>query len=92
MSRAFLNLIQVEITMPHVAPPEPHAPKPGRKEEARSDSFPHRPKMTRDEARGFLGLRRAAFLLIMSKVHPDHGSSNDFAKQLNAAKAVLMGE
>ena len=48
----------------------------------------------------FLGLRRgatieeirAAYLLIMSKVHPDHGDPNYFAKELNPAKAVLMGE
>jgi hypothetical protein len=41
---------------------------------------------------GGLGLRRAAFFNIMSKVHPDHGGSNYFAKELNAAKPVLMGE
>jgi DnaJ-class molecular chaperone len=48
----------------------------------------------------FLWLRRgatieemkAAYLYIISKVHPDHGRSNYFAKELNAAKAVLMGE
>jgi hypothetical protein len=45
-----------------------------------------------DEARGFLGLRRAAYFNIMSKVHPDHGSTNEFAKELNPAKAMLLGE
>ena len=80
-----------EITKPYAAPPEPDAPKPGRKE-ARSDPFPHRPKMTVDEKRGFLGFRRAAYLHLMSKVHADYESPDDFAKQLNATKAVLIGE
>ena len=35
---------------------------------------------------------RPAYLQIMSKSPPDHGSSNDFGKELNAAKAVLIGE
>jgi hypothetical protein len=48
--------------------------------------------MTADEARGILGLRRAAYFHIMSKVHPDHGSPNYFAKEIDAAEAVLMGE
>ena len=54
--------------------------------------------MTIDETREILGVkagcdyRGAAYLQIMSKVHPDHGDPNYFAKELNAAKAVLMGE
>jgi len=56
--------------------------------------------MTADEAREILGVQaeatfdeiRAAYLKLMTKVHPDHGGSNYFAKELNAAKALLIGE
>jgi type IV secretory pathway TraG/TraD family ATPase VirD4 len=92
---------------PYVAPPPPPPPPPGSdghgarsKEKARSEPSPHRTKMTEDEAREILGVKagatideiRTAYLHLMSKVHPDHGGSNYFAKELNAAKAVLMGE
>jgi hypothetical protein len=49
--------------------------------------------MTVEEARRILGVQAGATCLkIMSIVHPVHDSFNDFAKELNAAKAVLMGE
>jgi DnaJ-class molecular chaperone len=56
--------------------------------------------MTVEEAREILGVQavatreeiKAAYFRLMSKVHPDHGGTNHFAKELNAAKAVLMGE
>jgi DnaJ-class molecular chaperone len=55
---------------------------------------------TEDEAREIHGVKagatieeiKAAYLKLMSIVHPDHRGSNHFAKELNAAKAVLMGE
>ena len=34
---------------------------------------------------------RAAFNRVMQQVHPDKGGSNFFAKQLNAARKVLLG-
>jgi type IV secretion system protein VirD4 len=34
---------------------------------------------------------RAAYNRLMQKVHPDVGGSNFFAKQLNAARDVLLG-
>jgi DnaJ-class molecular chaperone len=54
--------------------------------------------MTVEDAREILGVKagatldevRAAYLNLMSKVHPDHGGSSYFAKELNAAKALLM--
>jgi DnaJ-class molecular chaperone len=33
-----------------------------------------------------------AYKRLIGKVHPDRGGSNYFAKQLNEAKAVLLGE
>ena len=56
--------------------------------------------MTVEEAREILEVKagatteeiKAAYHNLMSKVHPDHGGSNYFAKELNAARAVLMGE
>jgi type IV secretory pathway TraG/TraD family ATPase VirD4 len=90
---------------PNPQPPPPPPPgsdrqRAGSKEKARSEPSPRRPKMTVDEARDILGVKagasldeiRAAYRNLMSKVHPDHGGSNYFAKELNAAKAVLMGE
>jgi type IV secretion system protein VirD4 len=91
---------------PYVASPPPPPPPPpgsdgsGGKEKARSEPSPHRPQMTVEEAREILGVKagatvaeiKAAYLNLMSKVHPDHGGSNYFAKELNAARAVLMGE
>ena len=55
--------------------------------------------MTVDEAREILGVKagatfddiRTACLKLMSKVHPDHGGSNYFAKELNAAREILLG-
>jgi hypothetical protein len=40
---------------------------------------------------GILGVEAGTYLNLVSKVHPDRDSTNDFAKELNAAKAVLMG-
>jgi DnaJ-class molecular chaperone len=56
--------------------------------------------MTMDQARKILEVGadaspadiRAAYLRLMQKVHPDHGGSTYFSKELNAAKAVLLGE
>lgn len=87
---------------PYVAPPPPPpgSDRSGTKEKARSDPSPHRPKMTAEEAREILEVKagatteeiKAAYLKLMSKVHPDHGGSNHFAKELNAAKEILMGK
>jgi type IV secretion system protein VirD4 len=71
----------------------------GTKEKARSKPSARGPKMTEDDAREILGVKagatfdeiRAAYLNMMSKVHPDHGGSNYFAKELNAAREVLLG-
>lgn len=57
-------------------------------------------EMTEDEAREILGVTaaatakeiKAAYARLMAKVHPDKGGSNVFARQLNAAKVVLLGE
>ena len=54
--------------------------------------------MTADDARDILGVKigatsdeiRKAYLNQMTKVHPDHGGSNFFAKQVNEAKDVLL--
>ena len=87
--------------------PRPQPPPPGSdghgarsKEKERSRPSPHRSKMTEDEAREILGVKagasfdeiRTAYRNLMSKVHPDHGGTSHFAQELNAAKAVLMGE
>ena len=56
--------------------------------------------MTLDDARDILGVKvgasreeiGAAYLNLMTKVHPDHGGSDYFAEELNAAKALLMGQ
>jgi type IV secretion system protein VirD4 len=43
------------------------------------------PKATRDEI-------LQAYRNLMAKVHPDHGGSKRLAQELNAAKAVLLGD
>lgn len=56
--------------------------------------------MTADEARAVLGVGanatpdeiQSAYHSLMKKLHPDQGGSNYLASQLNAAKAVLLGE
>ena len=56
--------------------------------------------MSADQAREILGVNTNAtrdeimtsFRRLMAKLHPDKGGSNFFAKQLNAAKAALLGE
>src|ERR1700687_4442720 len=92
---------------PYVEPPPPPPPPPGSKrqraeskEKARSDPPPSRAKMTHEDAREILGVKvgatleeiRAAYLNLIKKIHPDHGGSSYFAKQLNAAKDLLMGQ
>ena len=93
---------------PPSPPPPPGSDGHGKqtKEKARNEGkakeepSPRRHKMTADEAREILGVKagatadeiRSAYLHLMSKVHPDHGGSNYFAKELNNAKEVLMGE
>jgi type IV secretion system protein VirD4 len=87
---------------PYVDPPPPPGPGKQRaenKERARREPTPSRPKMTVDDARDILGVKagatldeiRVAYLKQMSKVHPDHGGSNYFAKEVNAAREILMG-
>jgi len=56
--------------------------------------------MTLDDARDILGVKDgasreeigAAYLNLMTKVHPDHGGSEYFAKELNVAKDLLMAQ
>jgi len=56
--------------------------------------------MTVEEAREILGVKagatseeiRMAYLHLMSKVHPDHGGTNHFAKELNEAKEILTAK
>ena len=89
-------------------PPPPPPPGGGNggsgaKEKARSKPPPP-PKpeawMTEERARDILGVERnatsgeirAAYLKLIQKVHPDHGGSSYFSKELNAAKDLLLGE
>jgi type IV secretion system protein VirD4 len=89
---------------PYVDAAQP-APEPDKrrgwgwgKAKARSAPSPGRPKMTLDDARDILGVKvgasreeiGAAYLNLMTKVHPDHGGSDYFAKELNAAKDLLI--
>jgi len=56
--------------------------------------------MTEERARDILGVERnaspaeirAAYLRLMNKVHPDHGGSSYFSKELNAARDLLLGQ
>ena len=92
---------------PYVAPPTPPPPPPGsdgpgsgKKGKARSEPTPGTAKMTVDQARLILGVKagatfdeiRANYLRLIKKIHPDLGGSEYFTKELNAAKAVLIGE
>jgi type IV secretion system protein VirD4 len=84
---------------PYVPPPGSDGHGAGSKEKARSKPSPRQAKMTVDDARDILGVKagatldeiRTAYLNLMSKVHPDHGGSNYFAKELNAAREILLG-
>jgi len=84
---------------PYAAPPESDGDGAGAKEKAKSKSSPRRGKMTVDDARDILGVKagatldeiRTAYLSLMSKLHPDHGGSNYLAKELNAAREILLG-
>ncbi len=56
--------------------------------------------MTVEEAREVLGVApdatpegiRAAYMKLIRVVHPDHGGSTHFSKELNRAREVLLGE
>ena len=56
--------------------------------------------MTAEQAREVLGVSvtataneiRAAYRKLMAKFHPDKQGTDFLAKQINAAKAVLLGE
>ncbi len=88
-------------------PPPPPPPGGGNggsgaKEKARPKPPPPKPEpfMTEERARDILGVERnaspgeirAAYLKLIQKVHPDHGGSAYFSKELNAAKDLLLGE
>jgi type IV secretory pathway TraG/TraD family ATPase VirD4 len=76
------------------------------KEKARTKAPPPPPPpprddlMTEERARDILGVERnaspaeirAAYLRLMNKVHPDHGGSSYFSKELNAARDLLLGQ
>jgi curved DNA-binding protein CbpA len=55
--------------------------------------------MSASEAREILEIKagateqeiRAAYIRLMNLLHPDHGGSEYFSKQLNAAREVLLG-
>jgi hypothetical protein len=78
--------------------PNPYAP--GQDQRERASPPPARNGMTEAEAREILEVGpnatraeiMAAYKRLMAKVHPDRGGSNFFAKQLNAARAVLLGD
>lgn len=78
--------------------PNPYAP--GQDQRERASPPPVRNGMTEAEAREILEVGPnatraeilAAYKRLMAKVHPDRGGSNFFAKQLNAARAVLIGD
>lgn len=85
---------------PYAAPePEADGQGAGTKEKAQRKPSPRRAKMTVDDARDILGVKagatldeiRTAYLTLMSKLHPDHGGSNYLAKELNAAREILLG-
>jgi type IV secretory pathway TraG/TraD family ATPase VirD4 len=83
---------------PYVASSESAGPGAG--EERSQQRGPSRTRMSPDEARAILEVSvkatadeiRTAYRRLMAKVHPDKGGSKVFAQQLNAAKAVLLGE
>src|SRR5260370_5224001 len=89
---------------PYVDPPPPRTgsgkQRAESKENARSDPSPGRPKMTVEDARDLLVVKAgatfeeilAAYMNLMTKVHPDHGGSDFFAKELNPAQALLTGQ
>jgi type IV secretion system protein VirD4 len=69
------------------------------KEKARTKPKPE-PFMTAERAREILEFGpnatpaeiRSAYVKLMKAVHPDHGGSSYFSKELNAAKDLLLGE
>ncbi len=88
-------------------PPPPPPPGGGNggsgaKEKARPKPPPPKPEpfMTEERARDILEVERnasrteilAAYRRLIQKVHPDLGGSSYFSKELNAAKALLLGE
>lgn len=93
---------------PYFAPPPPPGGQdgqtggnggPGAKEETKPPPR-RKPAMTEEEAREILEVGEhaseteiiAAYHRLMKKVHPDVGGSKYFSQELNAAKAILLGE
>lgn len=78
--------------------PNPYAPGSERRQSGAPPAA--RNGMTDAEAREILEVGPSAtraeilsaYKRLMAKVHPDRGGSNFFAKQLNAARAVLLGD
>lgn len=80
--------------------PNPYVQGADGKQQKQKTEGPSRTGMSEEQAREILEVgptaSRAeiltAYKRLMGKVHPDRGGSNFFAKQLNAARAVLLGE
>jgi type IV secretory pathway TraG/TraD family ATPase VirD4 len=72
----------------------------GAREKARAKPPKPEPFMTEARAREILEVGpkatpaeiRSAYLKLINAVHPDHGGSSYFSKELNAAKDLLLGE
>lgn len=89
---------------PYFTPPPPPGGGDGQSrdnEKAKSAPPPPRkPTMTRDEALEIFELGKdatreeiqAAYRSLIIKYHPDHGGTNHFARELNEAKSILLGE
>lgn len=78
--------------------PNPYVQGADGEQQKQKTDVPSRTGMSEAEAREILEVGEAAsraeilsaYKRLMGKVHPDRGGSNFFAKQLNAARAVLL--